>query len=320
MVECFDDGQVTVVQLYVFAYQRDGNVPFARVDVLDKFLPGRNVQPCLDAKFTADNVVKTVFVQHKGCLVQAVHRRVADYAVFLDVAEQRDFTTNVVAAVAVTARNDDVGRNTHGLQFLDGVLRRLAFVLVGSADVRHKTHVDKQAVVAPHFGAELADSFEERLTFDVADRAADFGNYNVRVALLGIFADKIFNFVGYVRNDLYRFAEVLALTFLVEHRPVHLAACKVAVFGKVGVDKTLIVSKVKVGFRTVVGYKHFAVLGGIHRTRVDVHVRVKFLCGNAKSAKGQQSAQRCGNNALSESRHNAACNENVLCHFFSSRK
>ena len=69
-----------------------------------------------------------------------------------------------------------------------------------------------QDVVAAELDAHLADRLEERQRLDVADRAADLDHADVGIA--GAHADPILDFIGDVRNDLHRRAEVIAAPLL----------------------------------------------------------------------------------------------------------
>ena len=61
------------------------------------------------------------------------------------------------------------------------VLRRLGLGLAGRLQVGDQRQVDVQAVVLADVEGELADGFEERQPFDVADGAADLGDDHVDV-------------------------------------------------------------------------------------------------------------------------------------------
>jgi hypothetical protein len=47
-------------------------------------------------------------------------------------------------------------------------------------------------------------------------------------------------------------------------------------------------AKVEVGFSPIIGHVYFAVLVWIHRTRVDIDVRIQLLNRNGKAALSQQ--------------------------------
>ena len=97
------------------------------------------------------------------------------------VAEQGDLLAVLAADRPLGAADQNVGLDTDLPQQADGVLRRLGLQLAGRLQVRHQRQVDVQAVLLADVERELADRFEERLAFDVADRAADLGDDDVDV-------------------------------------------------------------------------------------------------------------------------------------------
>jgi hypothetical protein len=85
--------------------------------------------------------------------------------------------------------------------------------------------MDIADVVASERDAKLADGFEERQRFDVADGAADFDDGHFGIA--GAQENPALDFVGDVRDHLHRAAEVVAAAFLADHRFVDLAGSEV---------------------------------------------------------------------------------------------
>ena len=66
----------------------------------------------------------------------------------------------------------------------------------------------KTRVVAAQFVAHLADGFEKRQRFDIADGAADLDDHHVDVA--GHLARRGLDLVGDVRNHLHGLAQIIA--------------------------------------------------------------------------------------------------------------
>ena len=120
--------------------------------------------------------------------------------------------------------------------------------------------MDETGVADASFDGEFADGFEERQPFDVAGRAADFGDDDVGLGLGGEDVDATFDFVGDVRNDLHGLAEINAFALVVENRLINLAAGEVVQTGKFGVGEPFVVAEVEVGFCAVVEHIDFAVL------------------------------------------------------------
>ena len=212
--------------------------------------------------------------------------------------------------------------DAHCLQFLDRVLSGLGLEFVRPRDVRDETNVDKQAVPSAHFEGQLTDRLKEGLRLNITDRAADLGDQDVRFGDFGILQDKGFDLVRDVRNDLHRLAEVFTVALLVQHVPVHLSRGQVGIFRKVLVNKALVMPKVEIGLRTVLGHEDFAMLIRTHRAGIHVHIGVELLRRDLETSQLQQSAEGCCRNAFSESGNNAACNEDIfhsltslICHF-----
>ena len=79
----------------------------------------------------------------------------------------------------------------------------------------HERDVHEEDVLAAELVAHLAGRLEERLALDVADRAADLGDDDVGLRLVGgLQAHAALDLVGDVRDDLHGVAEVLAAALL----------------------------------------------------------------------------------------------------------
>ena len=61
---------------------------------------------------------------------------------------------------------------------------------------------------------------------------------------------------------------------------------------EMGGGETFVVAEVEVGFRAVVGDKHFAVLIGRHGPRIDVQVGITLLEGDLQAAAFEQASNR----------------------------
>ena len=83
--------------------------------------------------------------------------------------------------LAIRTAEQNVGLDADGAQLLDGMLRRLGLQLARRRDVRHQRQMDEDGGAARQLVAELADRFEERQAFDVADRAADLDQHEIDV-------------------------------------------------------------------------------------------------------------------------------------------
>ena len=178
------------------------------------------------------------------------------------------------------------------------MLGRLGFDFACGGDVGNVAQVRKQGVVASQLAAHLTDGFQKRQRFDVADRAADFNDGHI--VTRRAFVDAAFDFVGNVRDDLNRAAEVVAAAFFGDDVFVHLPRAEAVAAGHGGVDETFVVSQVEVGFRAVVGHEHFAVLERTHRAGIDVDIRVELEHGHVQTARFEDGGNRSGGDTFSE--------------------
>ena len=172
--------------------------------------------------------------------------------------------------------------------------------------------MDEAGLTARQIVAELADRFEERQTFDVADRAADLAQHEVDVIAAG--EHEILDGVGDVRDDLHRAAEIVAAALLGENVLIDAAGGDVVALGRVDAGEALIVAEVEVGLRPVVGHVDLAVLIGAHGARIDVEIRIQLAQADLVSARLKERTKRCGGQSLAEGRDDPARDEDVSCH------
>ncbi len=239
-----------------------------------------------------DEGVEALVGETEGNFVDGRDGGGADDGALFDVAEGGDFLLHLAAQRAVGAAEQDVGLDADGEQLLDGVLRGLGLELLRGGDVGDQREVDEECVFAAEFLAHLADGFEERQRFDVADGAADFDDGDVSAVGRDL-AHGVFDFVGDVRDDLDGFAEVVAAALFEDDLLVDAAGGEVVVARERRVGKALVVAQVEIGFGAVVGDKDFAVLEGRHGAGVDVQVRVELHHVDAQAAALKQAADGC---------------------------
>ena len=73
-------------------------------------------------------------------------------------------------------------------------------------------------------------------------------------------------------------------------------------------------AEVEVGFGTVVGDEHFAVLEGGHCAGIDVDIGVEFLHGDTVAAALKEHGEASGGDALAKAGYHATRDEAVFCH------
>ena len=222
------NGEIRVVKLDILADEADLHVLFAAAHAIQHLVPFLEVRlRQVELQLAADDFGEIVALQHDRRFIKRLNRKILDDAIGLDIAKQRDLPLEVFIHRTIHADHDHVRCNAGGLQFFDRMLRRLGFVLIRAGEIRHKRYVNVQAVARPNFVTNLTNGFEERLAFDVADRAANLRNDHVRMRRVRNTVDKALDLVGHVRNDLHRFAQIRARALVGQNVPVDLARRKV---------------------------------------------------------------------------------------------
>ena len=154
------------------------------------------------------------------------------------------------------------------------MLCRFRLDLAGVFQFWQQRQVHKQCILSAKFHTHLTNCFQKRQGFYVPDRPANFNKYNL--VITGAFINANFDFIDDVRNDLNCLSHIVALPFPTNHPFIHPSGREVIGLSHWDIHKPLVMSKIKVGFRTIVGYKNLTVLERAHRSRVDVDVRVQF--------------------------------------------
>ena len=116
--------------------------------------------------------------------------------------------------------------------------------------------------------------------------------------------------VGYYLNCL---AEVVATTLLVDNSLIDSTRSNTIMTSGLNVCKTFIVPQVKICLHAIGRYIAFSVFIGIERTRIYIDVGVKLLDRDFVASSLQQLTDTCRNNALSQRRNDATCDEYILC-------
>ena len=170
--------------------------------------------------------------------------------------------THILGNFLFTSANEDIGLNANGEKLLGGVLSGLGLKLLGACDIGNESYVDIDSVLSAHLCADLSDSLKEGGGLDIAHSTADLGDNDVGVAFLAYTVDLVLYLVCDVGDHLNGAAKVISSSFLIENGPVDLSCGYIGIDGKVLVNESFIMSKVKVGLGSVIGNENLAVLIG----------------------------------------------------------
>ena len=264
----------------------------------DRFPFGQVGRLCLvlEAKAIDHDLVELLRMQPKRQLVDVVDVNAADDGLLVHVGEQRDLAALAVGQRLFAAAEQDVGLDADGAKFLHRVLGRLGLQLAGGRDVGHQGQVHEDRLVRTAFGADLADGFEERQRFDVADGTADLDQADIET--FGRRVDAALDLVGHMRDDLHGAAEVVAAAFAPDHFFVDAPGGDRVLAGQAGADETFVMTEIKVGFGAVVGDVDLAMLERRHGARIHVDVGIELHHGDLEAAGLQDGRERRGGDAL----------------------
>ena len=151
--------------------------------------------------------------------------------------------------------------------------------------------MDHDAILMSDIQLKLTNGFHVRLALDIADSTANFDDRNLIVFCIWIAIETIFDFICNMRDDLNRMTAEIATALLVQDAPVNLSCCHVRTLVQTLIDKTLVVSKIQIGFCTVICYKYFAMLNWVHGSRIHIDIWIKFLADHFVSARFQQTSK-----------------------------
>ena len=128
----------------------------------------------------SDDLVHALLGEHQ----RALRRRESTSLAVMTASTSTSQNSAIFSFMSVRQRTlaaaqQNIGLDTDGAQFLHAVLRGLGLQLLRGGDPGDQRHVHEQRVVAAQLVPQLADGFEKRQRFDVADGAADFDDHHV---------------------------------------------------------------------------------------------------------------------------------------------
>ena len=312
MEQGFLHAEIGVVQLDIFAHQRDGDFLFGVFDILHHGRPMGHVRRrAIQPQLAAHDLVQSLLLQQQRHFVQGTGGGILDHALLRHVAEQGDLAAHILRNGHIGAAYQNIRLDAQGQQLLDGVLGGLAFQLAAAGDLDDQGHMDVHHVLPALFHRHLTDGLQKRLAFDIAHGAADLADQHVHILLLhGI--DMAFDLIGDVGDDLDGTTQKRALPLPVQQIPIDPSRGDRAAARQALIHKPLVVTQIQIGLGTVVGNEYLAVLIGAHGAGVHIEIGVEFLVAHPQSPLLEKTAQRRRADALPQAGHHAAGDKYIL--------
>ena len=95
-----------------------------------------------------------------------------------------------------------------------------------------------------------------------------------------------------MRDHLYGATQVFPAPLLLDDGLVNLSGGRVVEAAHPLRQKPFVVPEIQIGLGAVVGDEDLPVLHGIHRSRIDIQIRIEFLDGDFKAPRFEQRSDR----------------------------
>jgi len=152
------------------------------------------------------------------------------------------------------------------------VLSWFCFKFLSDGKIRNKSYMYMNYIVSAGFFAKLSDGFEERKTFNVPHCSSNFNNDNIKLFFFCYFFNSVFYFIGNMRNNLNCSTQKIASSFLLNNSPIDHTGSYVIYFSKIDVDKSFIMTQIKICLCPIFGNKNLSMLIWAHCAWINVDV------------------------------------------------
>ena len=307
------------MELDIFSHQR--NIDF-QAGVAQRFHHGNPVCEirlgAVQLQTFAGHLCQMFFLHGQRGFIEIFDVQVLQNMAAGNITEQSDFVFDLFVQRQLGAADNDVGADSHSLQFFYTGLGGLGLHLLGSPQVGNQGYMDQNGVFVADFLLELPDRLQKWLAFNIAHRSTNLYDGDAGVVAGKVAVKPVFDFVSDVGDDLDGSSAEISPPFFGQYGPVNFTCGYIGIFVQALVNESFIVPQVQVCLSTVVCDKNFSVLHRIHCARVNVDIGVKFLHGDFVAAGFQQTAQRCCCNSFSQAGNYTAGYKNVFNSHISS--
>ena len=287
VVEGFDEAFVRFLQFDVFSDERNVDGVFRVADDVADALPGRHVRltrPYSEA--FRDPVVEPLFMEVRRHHINARHVLRAEDTVLMDVAEEGEFSTDVVREIPFAAAEQNIGLYADLPEGCHGMLGRFCLHLVCSPDVGNERDMDVEDIFVRMLHPELTDRLQKWQGLDIADGAADLDDGNV--AVLRPLDEEGLDFVRNMGNHLDGTAEVVAVPLFGNDVVIDAAGGAVVGLPRLGMREPLVMPKIHIGLGAILRDINLAMLERVHRAWIDVDIGIELDKIDAKAAKFEE--------------------------------
>ncbi len=292
MLQGLHDAEVGIMQLRILADDGDDRLAARMTQILDHMCPVGEIRlRAWQVETLEDRLREMLVLHHERHLVDELCVRVLQYMVRRHITEEADLLTNLLRNRILGTADEDVRMKTESLELTYAHLCRLRLQLLGRMQVRNQRHMNHDSILMTDLLLELTDRLEKRLGLDITDGTTDLDDGDTILVLVIRMIEITLDLVCDVWDDLHGVSLILAVALLVQDRPVDLTGGNIAPVIQGLVDETLVVTQIEVRLRTIIRDENLTMLDRVHRTRIDVDIRVELLHGNLIAARLQKTAE-----------------------------
>lgn len=159
-------------------------------------------------------------------------------------------------------------------QLDDRMLQSFAFHLTRSRDMKKRDYMNEHYVFSSQFPSQLSQRFDKMRTFNISYCSSNFDDSYIFPFRSS--TDPIFHFIGDMRDHLNGLSEIFSFSLFLDDRKINLSGRNTTISRQFFIDKSLIMSKIQISLKAILGHKGFPMLKRRHRSRIDLQIRIQF--------------------------------------------
>ena len=166
------------MELDVFSDHPDRHLVFRGENALHNPFPNILLRPGIFQPQQVDHeLIQILFLEGQRQFVdRVIHVTALDHGRQRHVAKHRKLSAQVGIEFVVRAAHQHVGLDTNLPQLGDRLLRRLRLEFARRLEKRHQRHVNENDILRSQLEGKLPHRLQKRHPFDIAGRAANFGD------------------------------------------------------------------------------------------------------------------------------------------------
>ena len=110
--------------------------------------------------------------------------------------------------------------------------------------------MDQDNIFCSAFMLKLTDGFKERLAFNITNSSTDLNDSNLSICCSRITVETALDLICNMRDYLNGSSTEISAAFFLKNGPIDLSCCNIGILCQAFIDKSFVMTKVKVSFCT----------------------------------------------------------------------